>query len=130
MGPVCTLNPAYLIDTHVLLWWWHGDARLSPNHIAVLQSQVPIFVSHASLWEMAIKISLGKLETIDNPIEKVPETGFETLSIKLNHIDLVGRLAFHHRDPFDRMLIAQAQAESLAILSADPAFRLYDVEVI
>lgn len=89
-----------------------------------------VHVSFATVWEMAIKASLGKLETVDDVAARLAETGFETPPILVPHIAAVRHLPLHHRDPFDRMLIAQARVEGLTILTVDPAFRAYDVDVI
>ena len=119
----------YLVDTHVLLWSWHQPNRISPAQQAVLLSEAPTFVSHASLWEIAIKTGLGKLTTIDDPAGAAAEDHV-LLPIVLPHIGAIRALPLHHRDPFDRMLIAQARAEGLTILTADRRFAAYDVAVV
>lgn len=87
-------------------------------------------VSIASLWEIAIKSALGKLQAPDDLPQRVEELGFELLGITVEHAWAVRHLPHHHRDPFDRLLIAQAQVEQLPIVSVDPAFAAYDVAVI
>jgi PIN domain nuclease of toxin-antitoxin system len=122
-----------LLDTHAFLWWIADDARLSrPARAAIANRKADCFVSVASCWEMAIKVSRDKL-TVAAPVEQfVPEqlsaNGFGLLRIEFAHVAHVERLAFHHRDPFDRLLVAQALIEGLAIVSADPVFRRYGIK--
>lgn len=113
----------------MLLWFARGDSsRISP----ALQARIEGggLVSAASLWEIAIKKALGKLETPDDLPARVQDLGFELLPIEPEHAWAVRELPHHHRDPFNRLLIAQARAERLVLLTADPAFEAYDVEVI
>ncbi len=123
-----------LLDTHILLWAWNGDNRLSKTHQELLTSQeVRAFVSIVSLWEIAIKTSVGKLELkapLQELVASLPEFQFELLPLRMEHISLVGTLPLHHRDPFDRMLIAQAKHEGMHLLTADPHFAAYDVPLI
>lgn len=122
-----------LLDTHAFLWWIADDARLSNRaRSAIANRKDECFVSLASCWEMAIKVSLDKL-TLAAPVDRfVPEqlatNGFGLLPIEFAHVARVARLAFHHRDPFDRLLTAQALIEDLALVSADPIFRRYGVK--
>lgn len=118
-----------LLDSNVLLWFVWGDSeRISSALRARIEAGA--LVSVASFWEIAIKKGLGKLEIPDDLPARVLELGFELLPIELEHVWAVGDLPSHHRDPFDRLLIAQARAERLAVLTADSAFGAYDVEVI
>ena len=123
------MSKRFLVDTHVLLWFWHGDPRISAAHVGILQSEAEIFCSMASLWEIAIKVGRGKLKTVDRPHESLAETGITILAIEVAHVEAVGRLAPHHADPFDRMLVAQAIVEGMTILTADDAIRRYEVAV-
>jgi len=122
-----------LLDTHAFLWWIADDARLSKRaRAAIANRTTECFVSLASCWEMAIKVSLDTL-TVAAPVEQfVPRqlsaNGFGLLRIEFARVAHVERLAFHHRDPFDRLLVAQALIEDLAIVSADPVFRRYGVK--
>ncbi len=120
-----------LLDTHVLLWWFTDDRRLSRNARRALgRSDVEAFVSAVSAWEIAIKSKAGKLnaeEMLDRLPEELREAGFSVLPITLEHAIRAGSLPEHHRDPFDRMLVAQAQAEHLPVLSNDAAFDQYGV---
>ena len=120
-----------LLDTHALLWWLADDANLGDyarQLIAAPENEV--YVSAASVWEIAIKKALGKL-VAPNDIEQIAEQqGFEPLPISLFHAERAGALPPIHRDPFDRMLVAQAQAEGLDIVSNDPSISAYGVAVI
>lgn len=118
-----------LLDSHTLLWFVLGDRRrISPTLRARIEAGAT--VSIASLWETAIKSALGKLEAPDDLPQRVGELGFELLGITVEHAWAVRHLPHHHRDPFDRLLIAQAQIEQLPVVTADPAFADYDVTVI
>ena len=122
---------AVLLDTHALLWWLADDPALGPSAREIIaEPRNRVFVSAAMGWEIAIKQQLGKL-TAPADIETVVEQkGFAKLPISFFHGQQAGALPLHHRDPFDRMLIAQAQAEGLELMTADPAFRAYAVRLI
>lgn len=116
-----------LLDTHALIWWVEGDERVTPKLRRLIgQSDEDVFVSAASAWEIATKARIGKLKTSDALLEDFVEAiemlGFLPLPITLRHGYDAGRLPGTHRDPFDRMLAAQARAEGLTLISADPAF--------
>ena len=121
-----------LLDTHSLLWFLLADKALSqPAKQAILDPNHEKLVSPASYWEIAIKISLGKY-TLHHPFEAfwslgLNRTGFQVLPIEVRHAAIVATLPFHHRDPFDRLLIAQAAADNLTIVSADEQFDSYGV---
>ena len=123
-----------LIDTHVLLWWWTEAEQLSGRaKAAILDSRNRSYVSAAVAWELAIKVNLGKLDARDvvsNLKQLLIEEGFRRLAISTDHALRAGLLPMLHRDPFDRMLIAQASVEDMVILTADRVFRKYPVEVI
>lgn len=120
-----------LIDTHVLLWWLADDPRLSGKARGLIADPAnAIAVSAATAWELAIKQALGKL-VFDGDLEVVVgEQGFQMLPITFAHAAGVRQLPEIHRDPFDRMLVAQARAENRALLSADPNIASYPVNVI
>lgn len=118
-----------LLDTHVLLWYALGDRERISRPLQSRIESGPAFASVASFWEIAIKSALGKLEAPDDLPALVESLGFEVLPVTAEHAWAIRELPHHHRDPFDRLLIAQAQVERLPILSADPAFARYDVEV-
>jgi PIN domain nuclease of toxin-antitoxin system len=120
-----------LIDSQALLWHVLDDLRLGPTPTAAIEAtDAEVLVSIASLWEIAIKSGLGKLEAPDDLPERVQQLGFELLPITAAHVWRVRELPLHHRDPFDRLLIAQAQTDSLPIVTADPAFADYEVATI
>jgi len=121
-----TVGP-FLADTHVILWSISDDRRLSGHHRAILASEAVVFASAASVWEIAIKRSIGKLDAPDDLTMLLPRMQFRPLAITLQHADAVGGLPRHHGDPFDRLLIAQAQVENLTILTSDPHFARYQV---
>ncbi|MFC1642102.1 type II toxin-antitoxin system VapC family toxin [Myxococcota bacterium] len=124
-----------LLDTHIFLWFIAGDRRLSTiARTAVESTSDSRLFSVAGLWEIAIKVSLGRLE-LPSPHgaflhRMLDDTGISLLPILPEHVELVASLPFHHRDPFDRLLVAQAVHEGLLLVSQDPQVRLYDVEVI
>jgi PIN domain nuclease of toxin-antitoxin system len=122
-----------LMDTHSFLWFANGSSQLSARARAIIEDPAnDKLLSMASIWEMAIKISIGKLN-IAQPFEQfIPHqlqiNGFETFEIKFDHIAKVIQLPFHHRDPFDRLLIAQGLVEQFPIVSADSVFDAYSVQ--
>jgi len=123
-----------LLDTHAFLWFVTGDERLSRRaRRAIERDDVERILSAASVWEMAIKASLGRLilpGSVEEYITEKLEGGFRVLSIDWTHAAAVERLARHHRDPFDRLLIAQALAENLPVVSHDAVFRAYGVKLV
>ena len=119
-----------LLDTNALLWLLAGDDRLGPASRAAVTTTPELVVSVASLWEVAIKVSLGKLAPVPELGRAVGELGFVRLDIADSHLAVLERLPFHHRDPFDRLLLSQATAERLTLLSADQAFAAYDVPLL
>ena len=117
-----------LLDTHILLWWLECSPKLSLNLKNIISDpQNVIYVSTASIWEISIKKSLGKLSVPDDLLEKVNENRFQILNIEPVHAIETENLPYHHRDPFDRMLIAQALVEGITLISNDTKFTLYDV---
>jgi PIN domain nuclease of toxin-antitoxin system len=124
-----------LLDTHTLLWWLDGNTRLSRRARAVIADGFnEIFVSAASAWEISTKFRLGKLPgasaVATDVVGAVASQTFTPLDITILHAQRAGRLAGEHRDPFDRMLIAQAQIEDLTVVSDDAVFDAYGVERI
>jgi PIN domain nuclease of toxin-antitoxin system len=120
-----------LIDTHALIWFLNGDNDLSDTARKAIENNEAInFVSIASLWEIAIKISLGKLE-LQTPFEKISEqianNGFQILPITFEDTLVLTSLPFHHRDPFDRIIISQSFTNKLTIISKDRYFEAYQV---
>lgn len=119
-----------LLDTHIVLWWLADDPRLDTGLRELIRSTPLVSVSAATAWEIAVKRSHGMLEAPTDLAEVIVESGFTPLSITIGHAEVAGSLPRHHEDPFDRMLVAQALVESLAIVSVDPRLLAYDVEVI
>ncbi len=123
-----------LIDTHAFLWGIAGDRRMSQHARKVFIGPSNLSMSIASIWEILIKVQVGKLN-LPPPagpyiISKLAENRIETLPVHLDHLLAFERLPMHHRDPFDRILIAQALEEGLPIVTSDPFFTRYPVEVI
>ena len=118
-----------LLDTHVLIWWDEG-ARLSAKARSAIESAEQVYISAVSGWEIAIKTALGKLRPTRTVADAAAESGFEELPLRLRHTEALLQLPALHRDPFDRMLVAQAQSERLTIVTRDPAFGAYDVTII
>ena len=116
-----------LLDTHTLIWW--DDDQLPRRVTAAIQAADAVFVSAVTAWEIAIKSALGKLVARGTVETVVADYGFSPLPVSIHHADAVRHLAPHHRDPFDRLLIAQAGSEDLTIVTRDPVFKLYDVAV-
>jgi PIN domain nuclease of toxin-antitoxin system len=121
-----------LLDTHVWLWWYAGDKQLGRETTGLIKRLSDVRVSAASVWEISIKRGLGKLVIpagfeISREIER---DGFLELGISIAHAEAVHALPARHRDPFDRMLVAQAQVEGLTIVTSDDAIALYDVSIL
>lgn len=120
-----------LLDTHALLWWLADDAALSPAaRAAIAAGRTHVFVSAASAWEMSIKSAQGKLDCPDDLEAELTQHRFQALPITVAHALAAGRLPRHHGDPFDRMLIAQAQLHQLTVVTQDPRFPLYGVPIL
>lgn len=125
----------YLLDTHTFLWWIVDDLRLSSRARAIIQDPGnEIWFSAASAWEMAIKAQLGRITFEDDLVAFVPQqvaaNGFKNLPIQSEHALRVSRLPLLHRDPFDRILVAQALTERMPLLTGDQTIASYDVEVV
>jgi PIN domain nuclease of toxin-antitoxin system len=116
-----------LLDAHVLLWWDQSDTRLSLQvRTAIADAGNRVYVSAASPWEIAIKARKGKLRYTGSPAALIEANGFLPLPISPVHAEAAGTLAWSHRDPFDRMLVVQAQREQLVLVHADPIIRSFD----
>jgi PIN domain nuclease of toxin-antitoxin system len=119
-----------LLDTHVFLWWREASVRLGAQVRGAVEGAEVVFVSAASAWEISIKVALGKL-TLPGPLASaVEESEFTQLPITFAHAATVTGLPSHHRDPFDRMLIAQALSDGLTIVTHDRRFEAYGAPVI
>jgi PIN domain nuclease of toxin-antitoxin system len=121
-----------LLDTHVWLWWFSGDRQLGREALALIKRAPEVRFSAASVWEISIKRALGKLLVRDELgiSGELERDGFTELAVSIAHAEAVHELPALHRDPFDRMLVAQAQVEGLAIVTADDAIGRYGVPVI
>lgn len=119
-----------LLDTHVVLWWREDSARLTSTSRRTVASAEVVLVSAASGWEVALKISAGKLKLAHSFAWMVDDSGFTELAVALTHTEQLATLPRHHRDPFDRMLIAQAQVEGATLVTHDRRFESYDVPLV
>ena len=119
------------LDTHALLWWLSDSPNLpAEGRNAIADAGNLIVVSAAVIWEIRIKQALGKLEIPSNFCRVIKDQGFELLSITADHAYAAGDLPMHHRDPFDRMIIAQAKLEGLKVITHDNIFKKYDIPVL
>lgn len=119
-----------LLDTHVFVWWRAEPSRLSSEVRSRIATADIVFVSAASAWEAGIKASLGRLTLPDAMEAGVLASGFERLLITFSHAERAASLPPHHRDPFDRMLVAQAQAEGLTLVTHDRLLEPYEIKIL
>ncbi|MCP9878078.1 type II toxin-antitoxin system VapC family toxin [Cyanobium sp. A2C-AMD] len=129
------MGDAYLLDSHALLWWWFDPDRLSGAVRELLSDPAtPVLVSSASVWELSLKHHQGKLPELNDVIADLPgllqADGFEALPISLAHGLRAGSYSQPHRDPFDRMLAAQAELDRLVLLSADPQLSNFPCQIL
>lgn len=118
----------FLLDTHALLWWMAEPQRLDGRaHEAIADPSNEVFVSSISAWEITVKHALGKLQAPDNLEASIKKQGFTPLALTFRHAEQAGALPPHHGDPFDRMLVAQAQIEGLTVVTRDRHISRYDV---
>ena len=126
---------SYLLDTNVFVWLLKEPEKLNRRALDLLEDEShDVFLSVVTSWEVVIKFSIGRLTLPKDPDDLLPEVferfSFQPLSITHAHSLAVGNLVFHHRDPFDRMLVAQARSEKLVLLTADSMFEKYPVEIL
>ena len=124
-----------LLDTHIFIWWADQPEKLSPDALSALEDEAnELLLSVASVWEMQIKIQLGKLKLhlpLKELVKNQQQTNDVTVSpVTLTHVLAVGDLPFHHKDPFDRLLIAQGIHEDLTLVTADSQFSAYSVKLL
>ena len=125
------MTPRLLLDTNALLWWLDNRSRLNAAARAAISAPgTAVFVSAASVWEATIKKMLGKLSIPDDLEGAIATSGFTGLPITLAHAVAIEALPLLHRDPFDRLLVAQARAEGLTLVTADAALTLYGIDVL
>ena len=120
-----------LLDTHTFIWFINDSPELSSAAASLIGSEVKVLLSIGSLWEIAIKVKLGKL-TLPSAFETfIPEqlalNDIELLPIQMDHLTIISKLPLHHRDPFDRLIIAQATAADMSVISIDTAFDAYGI---
>lgn len=117
-----------LLDTQHFLWWQAGDARLPPSTIELIEQAPQAFVSAVTVVEIAVKVSIGKLRVPATRFQDaIAEAGFTSLPFAVHHAEALRVLPLHHRDPFDRMLVAQAIADDLTLVTSDAALSAYPV---
>ena len=124
-----------LLDTHAFLWWITNDSRLSARVLRLVRDpSTSVYLSVASGWEIAIKVGLGKLELSDDLDgiiqEQLTTNRIDALPVQMSHALFVRRLPKHHRDPFDRLLIAQSLVEGMPLVTSDPLIQHYPVQTI
>jgi PIN domain nuclease of toxin-antitoxin system len=124
-----------LLDTHVLIWWIENNRRLGKRARAEIQNNdAAIWISSATIWEISIKAAIGRLDvhpSFENALRlEIENSGFQSLPVTFDHAFAVRHLPLHHTDPFDRMLIAQAQCEGLTLLTVDSQFADYGVPTL
>lgn len=120
-----------LLDTHAIIWWLAGDSALSEAQVGAIRDRRNTrYVSAASIWEISIKLGLGKIEIDADYPSVLRSQGFIELPISWRHAQAVTDLPQHHRDPFDRLLVAQAKIEDMTLVTSDPLIVRYDVNAI
>lgn len=118
-----------LLDTHAALWYLARDKRLSrPALELILEPANGLLLSAAVVWEVALKRGMGKLDAPEDFVDRMRRAGGEPLSMTIEHAEASAQLPWHHRDPFDRILVAQARIEDAVLVTADPELRAYDVK--
>ena len=119
------------LDTHALLWWLEDNASLGTGALnAIMDTRNIVVVSAAVIWEIRIKQSIGKLDIDPSFLDVIRNQGFELLPITADHAYAVGDLPLHHRDPFDRIIIAQAKLENLTVVTRDSLFSQYEIPIV
>lgn len=128
---MATKNKGFLLDTHIFIWWMIKSHHL-PKKIydLVTSTPIPIYVSHASIWEIILKREKKRLDVPKDVEGSMKAAGFDPFPIEISHLLAIEKLPQHHKDPFDRLLIAQAQSESFTLISSDPKIWKYNVPLI
>lgn len=120
----------FLADTHTILWWMNADPRLANRHRELIESDAPVFFSAVSMLEIGIKTALGKLRIPDDFGSLLRYYSITELPLSWQHSRRVATLPLHHRDPFDRALIAQTVVEGMTLMTSDETIRKYEVPVV
>ncbi len=124
----------YLLGTHIFIWFINGDKRLPDHIVSIIRNGENIcYLSMASIWEIAIKISLGRLEIksgFENIKEFLSENDIKILPITFDHFYELLKLQFHHRDPFDRIIVSQSKQEQIPVITIDEMFTRYNIQII
>jgi PIN domain nuclease of toxin-antitoxin system len=118
----------FLLDSHVALWWLAADPTIGVECRRRVDTAAEVLVSVITPWELGVKRALGKVDYPDGLVDALRASGFDLLAVTAEHAELAPTLPPHHRDPFDRMLVAQAQLESLVVVSADESLVPYAIE--
>ena len=119
-----------LLDTETLIWWDADDRRLGRQARSAIRRAAEVYVSAVSAWEIAIKAALGKIHTKRRPAQAVADADFREMALTFQHTEALRDLPPHHRDPFDRLILAVARVESLTIVTSDSRFSLYDIPLL
>jgi len=119
-----------LLDSHVALWWLDGNTAIGATCRSLIEQADEAFVSVVTPWELGIKRALGKLTMPDGLADALEAGGFRSLAISADHAELAPTLPPHHRDPFDRMLVAQARLEALSLVTADQLLSRYEIHLV
>ncbi len=124
-------SKGYLLDTHIFLWWLEKDKKLTPKILQIIaNTRQRFFVSVVSAWEISIKAKTGNLPLKTTIEDTFDEPGFEVLPVTLRHVGQLHSLPPHHKDPFDLMLVAQAMAEKLTLITSDEKMKRYNVRLL
>lgn len=119
-----------LVDSHVALWWLDGSTAIGPASRRLIEQADEAYVSVVTPWELGITRAVGKLTMPDGLVEALEAGGFRSLAISADHAERAPALPAHRRDPFGRMLVAQAQLEALTLVTADQSLSSYDVDLV
>ncbi len=119
-----------LLDTHIVLWWFADSPRLAKRSRTLIARNAEVVVSAATAWEITLKKRLGKLQAPDDLEAALADSRFQELAISVRHAVVAGGLAGHHDDPFDRLLVAQAQLEGLTLVTSDERLQAYGIQVM
>jgi len=129
MRGISVSKPKYLLDTNVVIWWLLHHPRISDELINTIQTN-EVCVSMISLWEITIKKQIKKLSLSKDLLQAINGSHFRLVNLNVQDFDNLGTLPFHHRDPFDRIIIAQAITEGLTIITSDRIFKQYPVDIL